>query len=240
MIKGISSADLGTPDYFLSLIQHREYIGALESLGLQISVLPPDSRFPDSTFVEDVALCTSKMAVITNPGASSRNGEKAEMERVLPSFFKYIERLDKPGTLDAGDVMMAGNHFFIGISDRTNNEGAEQLIQILNKYNMSGEKIDIEGILHLKSGVSFLEKETILVQEKLYKHKAFSKFRKIMVPGGEEYAANSLWVNGTVLVPENFPKTKLLIEEAGYPTITLHVSEFEKLDGGLSCLSLRF
>jgi len=240
MIHGITSASLGKPDYALALIQHMEYIEALRSLGLEITVLEPDSRFPDSAFVEDVALCTAGLSVITNPGAVSRKGEEVGMERVLGSFYNTVEHIVAPGTLEAGDVMMAGRHFYIGISNRTNHEGADQLIHILEKYQMTGEKIELTQFLHLKSGLSYLKDNNLLVQKGLSDHPAFKKFRKIKVGADEGYAANSLWVNGTVLVPEGFPITRSNIEQAGYQTISLDVSEFEKLDGGLSCLSLRF
>jgi len=240
MIHGITSVTLGKPDYSQALNQHRDYVEALRSLGLEITVLGSDSRFPDSTFVEDVALCTAGLSVITNPGAVSRKGEKLDMERVLASFYDTIDHIESPGTVEAGDVMMTGRHFYIGISDRTNHEGAGQLIQILEQHQMTGEKIELKKLLHLKSGMSYLEDNNLLVRDEFTNHPAFNRFRKIKVGIDEDYAANSLWVNGTVLVPSGFPITSSNIEQAGYPTISLDVSEFEKLDGGLSCLSLRF
>jgi len=240
MIHGISSASLGKPDYQLALKQHAGYIHALRSCGLEVSILPPDSRFPDSTFVEDVALCTSRFAVLCNPGAPSRNDEKTDMAPVLDSFFFLVERIETPGTLDAGDVMMVGNHFYIGLSERTNREGSEQLIHILQKHGMSGETVALKEMLHLKTGVSYLENDRMLVFGELITHKAFARFEKIVVAEAESYAANSLWVNGTILVPMGFPGTRDKIEQAGYPVLEVDVSEFRKLDGGLSCLSLRF
>jgi dimethylargininase len=240
MVQGITTASLGKPDYRLALGQHAKYIEALKSLGLEVRVLGPDSRFPDSTFIEDVALCTPGVAVITSPGAASRKGEEAELGNVLGSFYDHLEFITAPGTLEAGDVMMAGSHFYIGISDRTNHAGAEQLLSILKKHGMSGEKVELSGLLHLKTGISFLEDQMILVGKELSYHPAFGTFRKIMVPVGEAYAANSVWVNGTVLVPAGFPETKANIEQAGFNTLEVDVSEFQKLDGGLSCLSLRF
>ena len=240
MIHGITSATLGKPDYSLALDQHREYVEALRSLGLEITVLGPDSRFPDSTFVEDVALCTVGFSIITNPGVASRKGEEVDMEKVLGPFYDHIEHIESPGTMEAGDVMMTGRHFYIGISDRSNDEGADQLIHLLEKHQMTGEKIKLKNLLHLKSGMSYLENDNLLVQNKLLNLPAINGFRKIKVGADEAYAANSLWVNGTVLVPSGFPITRRNIEQAGYPTVSLDVSEFEKLDGGLSCLSLRF
>jgi len=240
MIRGIRSASLGTPDYHNALEQHRAYVEALENCGLEVKVLDADSRFPDSVFVEDVALCTGECAIVTNPGASSRNGEQLEMKPVLESFYKEVESIAAPGTLDAGDVMMVGKHFYVGISQRTNVQGAGQLIRILENYGMSGSTVPLTEMLHLKTGLSYLEQNHLLVTGEFTDHPAFDAFQKIEVDPPEAYAANSLWVNSWVLVPAGFPDTLEKIERAGYRTIVLDVSEFQKLDGGLSCLSLRF
>ena len=136
--------------------------------------------------------------------------------------------------------MMVGEHFYIGISQRTNNQGAKQLIEILERYDMTGSTVPLKEMLHLKSGLSYLEQNKLLISGEFMNHPAFADFQRIEVDPGEAYAANSLWVNSTVLVPEGYPLTRDKIEQAGYPTLTLDVSEFRKLDGGLSCLSLRF
>lgn len=240
MIHGLSSATLGKPDYTLALYQHARYVEALQDCGLEIMILEADSRFPDSTFVEDVALCTPDCAIVTNPGAPSRNGEKLEMESVLRSFYNSIEFIEGPGTLEAGDVMRVGQHYFIGISDRTNTGGADQLIRILEKYGMSASRVALKDMLHLKSGLSYLEQNHLLVSGEFTDHPAFHAFQRIEVPAEEVYAANSLWINNTVLVPAGFPRSLDLIRQAGFRTRVLDVSEFQKLDGGLSCLSLRF
>ena len=240
MINGLTSASLGKPDYDRALEQHASYVEALQACGLEVRVLEADPRFPDSVFVEDVALCTPACAIITNPGAPSRNAEKEEMKPVLEQYYDTIESIVWPGTLDAGDVMMAGNHFYIGNSERTNRAGAGQLIGILEKYGMTGSVVPLSRMLHLKSGVSYLESDRLLISGEFINHPAFRDFQKIEVDPGESYAANSLWINSRVLVPAGFPRTLDKIEQAGYPTIILDVSEFQKLDGGLSCLSLRF
>lgn len=240
MIQGLTSASLGKPDYDLALNQHAKYVEALQSCGLKVKVLEADSRYPDSTFVEDVALCTPTCAIVTNPGAHSRNGEKLEIEPVLRSFYDTVEFIEAPGNLDAGDVMMVGLHLYIGISERTNKEGADQLIRILEPYGMTGSNIPLKDTLHLKSGLSYLKENRLLVSGEFENHPAFTSFNRIIVDRDEAYAANSLWVNGTVFVPAGFPRTRDKIQEAGYRTLTLDVSEFHKLDGGLSCLSLRF
>ena len=238
--EGITSADLGKPDYILTLKQHSEYTETLIKLGLVVEVLPPDELFPDSAFIEDVALCTKTLAVITNPGARSRNGETEGMQQVLSKYYNTIEKIITPGTVEAGDIMMVGDHFFIGVSGRTNNEGADQMIKILKNNGFSGSKVILNKMLHLKSGVSYLENNIMLVCGEFIDNIAFEKYDRIVIGEDESYAANSLWVNGKVLVPEGFPKTRLKIEEAGFDTIPVNVSEFRKVDGGLSCLSLRF
>ena len=240
IIEGLTSVSLGLPDYNKALNQHEKYVDELIACGLEVKILEADSRFPDSVFVEDVALCTSECAIITNPGAPSRNGEKLEMNTVLQSFYKHIESINAPGTLDAGDVMMVGKHFYIGISERTNIQGADHLVRILKRYGMTGSAVPLYEMLHLKSGLSYLEQNHLLISGEFIKHPAFQGFQKIEVDPDESYAANSLWVNSTVLVPAGFPKTRKKIEQAGYKTKVLDVSEFRKLDGGLSCLSLRF
>jgi dimethylargininase len=240
MIEGLSSASLGKPDFLKAMEQHSQYVHALRSCGLEVMVLEADSQFPDSVFVEDVALCTSECAIVTNPGAQSRNGEKIKIRPVLESFYTQVESIEPPGSLDAGDVMMVGKHFYIGISQRTNTQGAEQLIEILERYGMTGSTVPLKQMLHLKSGLSYLEQNKLLISGEFMNHPAFEDFQKIEVDPGEAYAANSLWVNSTVLVPTGFPRTLAKIKQAGYSTLTLDVSEFRKLDGGLSCLSLRF
>ncbi len=240
MIHGLTTAGLGKPDFQTALDQHTNYVKALEGCGLEVVVLEADHRFPDSAFVEDVALCTTQCAVVTNPGAPSRNAEKEGMRSVLQSHFDIIEEIVAPGTLDAGDVMMAGSLFFIGISARTNSRGADQLIRILEKYHFEGIKVPLKDLLHLKSGVSFLEHNTVLVNGSLKADPVFQRFNRLVVEPDESYAANSLWINDTVLIPAGFPRTEAIIQAAGYKTMILEMSEFRKLDGGLSCLSLRF
>jgi dimethylargininase len=240
MINGLTSSGPGKPVYSLALEQHEKYVETLERIGLKVLVLPENNLLPDSTFIEDVSLCTRSCAVITSPGAYSRRNEIKGMREVLAKFYESIETVELPGTLDAGDIMMTGSHFYIGISTRTNSSGADQLIGILNKYDLTGSKVPVKKALHLKSGVSYLENNNMLVCGEFINKKDFERYNRIIVDEDESYAANSLWVNGKVMVPEGFPKTRQKIEKAGYETISLNVSEFRKLDGGLSCLSLRF
>jgi len=240
IINGLTSASLGKPDYKKALQQHAAYVEALKKTGLNVLVLEEDDLHPDSTFIEDVALCTTACAVITNPGAESRRNEIKGIREVLQGYYEKIEEIVSPGTLEAGDVMMTGSHFFIGISGRTNIEGANQLIRILEKYSMTGSTISLEKMLHLKSGASYLENNNLLVSGELTKCKDLERYKRIIIDPEESYSSNSLWINGTVLIPAGFPETRGKIEKEGYRTIILDVSEFRKVDGGLSCLSLRF
>lgn len=240
MVNGLTKANLGKPDYKLAVKQHQEYIDVLKESGLEVIVLEADENYPDSVFVEDTALLTSHFAVITNPGAASRRGEIFEMNRVVENLFPIVESVSTPGILDAGDVMMVGDHFYIGLSERTNLFGANQLIGILARYGLIGSTVTLKDILHLKSGASYLENSNLLLINAFKKKPEFQNYNIIPVDDDESYAANSIWVNGKVLVPKGFPKTKLKVEQAGYSTIEVDVSEFQKLDGGLSCLSLRF
>ncbi len=240
LVKGLSSAGLGPPDYNIALRQHNEYITALDDCGLDVLVLPPDENYPDSPFVEDIALLTSKCAIITNPGAPSRKGETAAIKSFLKKYFWVIEEIRNPGTVEAGDIMMVGSHYYVGISGRTNPEGARQVIKILNKHGLSGSTIEINHALHLKSGVSYLENNNLLAAGEMLTNPEFQGFNIIPVDSDESYAANCIWINGTVFMPLGYPKTRRSVQKAGYQIKDIDVSEFRRLDGGLSCLSLRF
>ncbi len=240
IVQGLTTADLGVPDYNNALIQHQSYIDALRECGLQVMVLEADEKYPDSTFIEDAALLTSHCAIITNPGALSRKGEIFEIKKAVNKFYSDIEEVEVPGTVEAGDIMMAGSHFYIGISERTNESGAKQVIQILDKYGLSGSTVKLEKVLHLKTGLAYLEKNNLVISGEFLDEPEFDKFNKIEIPEDESYAANCIWINDKVIIPTGYPVTKQRIFNAGYFVIETDVSEFQKLNGGLSCLSLRF
>ena len=240
---GITSApELGQPIYEKALAQHEKYIEALKKCGVEVTVLEADERYPDSCFVEDPALITRKCAIITNPGAASRNGEKNEIIGAVRKFFPEdkIEYIKDPGTLEGGDVMMVGDTFYVGLSARTNAEGIRQLGEILNKYGLECVQVPLEKVLHLKTGVNYLENNNMLVSGEFIDKPEFAKYNKIVIPEEEAYDANCIWVNGTVIVPEGYPAVLKAVQDAGYETLVVDTSEFRKIDGGLSCLSLRF
>lgn len=240
IINGLTTANLGRPDYETALKQHSHYVEALQECGLEVIILEPDKNFPDSTFVEDTALLTPQCAIITNPGAPSRKGEIVEINEVLQIYFDNIERIENPGTVDGGDILRVGTYYYIGISERTNLAGAQQVISILNRYGMSASAVSLKNVLHLKSGISFIEKGNLIVSSEFIEKPDFQSFNLIKVDEDESYSANCVWINEKVLIAKGFPKTKKAIEKAGYKTIEIDVSEFRKVDGGLSCLSLRF
>lgn len=240
MVNGITGADLGKPDYENALKQHDNYIAALKRCGVKVTIMEADEDYPDSTFIEDTALLTPACAIITNPGAPSRQKEVETVKTVVSRFYDVVEEIKNPGTVEAGDIMMVGNHFYIGLSARTNTEGANQMIEILNKYGMTGSVIKFEKVLHLKTGMAYLENNNLVLAGEFLNEPEFKKFNIIEIPDEESYASNSIWVNGKVIIPAGYPVAKEKISAAGYETIEVDVSEFRKLDGGLSCLSLRF
>jgi len=240
MIKGLTNANLGIPDYQKAIDQHEFYVYALKDCGLKVKELEADENFPDSTFVEDAALLTPHCAIITNPGALSRRGEIIGIKKVVQEYYTDVEEIQSPGTVEAGDIMMVGNHFYIGLSERTNLSGAEQTIRILNKYGMSGSVIKLEKVLHLKTGLAYLENNNLVVCGEFLSNPEFNKFNIIEIPEEESYAANCIWVNDKVLIPKGYPNSRQKIIDAEYKIVEIDVSEFRKLDGGLSCLSLRF
>jgi dimethylargininase len=240
MINGLSEASLGLPDFNLACEQHADYIAALKECGLQVTVLEALEAFPDSCFVEDVALLTSKGAILTHPGAPTRRGEVDHIAAAVRQFYPSPQVIVAPGHVEAGDIMMVADHFYIGLSARTNAAGAQQLITILNEYGFTGSVVEMRELLHLKTGLSYLENNNLLTFGEFSQREDFQPFNRINVTNDEAYAANSVWINGTVLVPKGFPKVLDAIQQRGYATREVAMSEFQKLDGGLSCLSLRF
>jgi dimethylargininase len=240
---GITASGLGPPDLGLALEQHEAYCRTLERLRVVIDRLSADPAYPDSTFVEDAAVVTSKGAMLTRPGAPSRAGEVAAVGDALGQWFPELDRITPPGTLDGGDVCEAGSHFFIGLSHRTNREGAAQMARWLAERGFGSSVIDIRqlpGMLHLKTGLSWLGGRRLLSWPAIAEHKALRGWEVIEVPKGEEYAANCIGVNDRVLVAQGFPRTAALLCELGHDVMMIDMSEYRKMDGGLSCLSVRW
>lgn len=236
---GITTANLGAPDYGLILRQHADYCAALQQLGLEVITLEALPGYPDAYFVEDVAVVTPAVAVITRPGAQSRRGEEESVAPVLARY-RPIARIDPPGTVDGGDVLMVGNHFFIGLSERTNRAGAEQLGCILQSRGHTWATVPVGAGLHLKSSVNLVGPNTLLLTEEFAAFEQFSDYGKIIIDKEEAYAGNTLFVNNHLLTPAGFPKTKAKLQSLNFEVIELDVTEVQKMDGGLTCMSLRF
>jgi dimethylargininase len=237
--QGLTTSRLGTPSYELMIKQHDAYIKTLRALGLEVIVLDPQPDYPDAYFVEDTAVVTPDAAIITNPGAETRRGEEDTIEPVLARY-RITLRIGAPGTLDGGDVLMVGTHFFVGISERTNKEGAEQLGSILAEFGNTWTAIPVEASLHLKSSVTYVGKNTLLLTKEFEDHHEFKGYDRVVLDSAEEYAGNSLLINDCLIMPKGFPGTRKRLEALGLEVIELDMSEVRKMDGGLTCLSLRF
>lgn len=241
LINGLTSANLGKPDYQKALDQHNNYIRALQQCDVDITILPASEEFPDSVFVEDVALCTPHCAIITRPGAETRRAETTLITEAINRFYpNKVEYIQAPGTVEAGDIMMVDKHFYIGLSARTNQEGANQMIAILEKYGLSGSVVTLEKVLHLKTGLAYLEHNNLLAAGEFITKPEFQHLNIIEIPEEESYAANCIWVNERVIMPAGYPITKAKIAALGYQVIEVDTSEYRKIDGGVSCMSLRF
>ena len=237
---GLTSADLGIPDYKRALSQHFIYVQALKRCGIQVIELEADESYPDSTFVEDTAIVDKKFAIILIMGAPSRRGEEIEIENALNDFYDNIERINHPGTVDGGDVMKVENHYYIGISKRTNLEGANQLVKIFEKNNYLCSKIPLINLLHLKTGISYIGDNNVIAINKFRELPQFKRFNIINVNENEQYGANSIRINEYVLIPKGCKILSSSLKSLGYKLLELDLSEFRKMDGGISCLSLRF
>jgi len=239
---GLTSAGKGAPDVSVALVQHAAYRDALRRCGVDVIELPPSDDFPDATFVEDVAVIVDGNAILTRPAAPSRRDEVGLMRDRIGELFSHVTEIVAPGTLDGADVCDTGDTCYIGISDRTNEAGAEQLGDRLESIGRRVINVDIRPIprlLHLKSAIAFV-RDAFVIASSMRDHLALARERAIFVDNDETYAANCIEINGRVFVAAGFPRIASALKARGFDVITLEMSEFEKMDGGLSCLSLRF
>jgi dimethylargininase len=245
--QGLSSAAEGPPDVDRALEQHAGYVQALRDCGLAVTCLEPDGKYPDATFVEDTSIVTGRGAILTRPGAASREGEVGSMGECLSRFYSELPRIAAPGSVDGGDICEADGHFLIGVSARTNEPGAHQLAQHLGRLGYTSSTIDIRGnaaLLHLKSGIAYLGDGLWAadagIEAHLRSEPGIEVRDLILVPPPEAYAANCVRVNDAVFVPAGYPQISGELRSRGCRVVHLDMSEFRKMDGGLSCLSLRF
>ena len=240
--KGLTTAGLGTPDLALALTQHDRYRAAVEACGIEVLYLDPDPDHPDACFVEDVAIVTERGFMLTRPGAPSRQGEVKAMATALSRFQIRMPVIEPPGTVDGGDVCQAGDHFWIGLSARTNLEGSGQLGAWLAGLGYTYKTVSMRGmdLLHLKSGLGYLGEGRLAIVDELREDEAFRGYELVRVAPAESYAANCVRLNDHVLIAGGHPVFEASLEKLGYNVVSLDMSEFEKMDGGVSCLSLRW
>ena len=236
---GISSQNLH-PQYKIIVEEHSNYIKAIKEAGLTINLLEPLEEYPDSIFVEDPALTYKSNIIILNPSEPSRNGEKDIIQKEIKHLFDNIIFVES-GFVEGGDILNINNHFIIGLSDRTNKLGAENLSIILKKL---GATVQIcktpNDILHFKSECSIIDDDVILVSYKMAKLDYLkSNYHLIELPIGEEGASNSLRINDKLLLPDGFVKAEEILSKK-YNIIKINVDEISKIDAGLSCMSLRW
>lgn len=236
---GITTAGLGRPDFDRMLTMHAAYVETLQKLGLQVEVLEALPGHPDAYFVEDAAIMTAEVGIVTRPGAKARRGEEVIMEPVIAKY-RPLKRIEDPGTLDGGDVLFVDRHALIGISERTNESGACQLGRILEAFGYTWRAVEVPDGLHFKSSVNWVGGNTLLVSPSFAGAPELQSYQKLVVPEEEVYATNTLLINNTLITPKGFPKTRELIDGLNLPILELDCTEPMKMDGGLTCLSLRF
>lgn len=238
---GLRAVDTGAPNLELFLEHHAHYVATLKSSGAKVTVLDPLEQFPDSVFVEDAALCLSEIAISMRPGTSSRFGEAGIMGKTLTEFYDEVACIKGPCFIEGGDILVTEREILIGTSSRTNSAGIEELRTIVSRWNYSVRELQIpNGVLHFKTDCSLLDEETILSTKRLADSGCFEGYKVIYAAEGEEACANSIRFNDLVLMPDGFPKTEGILLKAGYDVRKIGNSEAAKLDGGMSCLSLRF
>ncbi|NIP18089.1 MAG: dimethylargininase [Xanthomonadales bacterium] len=224
-------------DIALAARQHARYTDALQSLGCEIVELEAEADLPDSVFVEDTALVLDEAAILCRPGATSRQPEVAAVAAELRKY-REIVPITAPGTLDGGDVLVAGRDIFAGLSSRSNPRGIGQLGEIAGGHGYRVKAVPVDGCLHLKSAMSLVAPATLLLNPDWVDPGAFDGYELIEVSVDEPHAANVLLVNGTVIMPAAFPRTKEILEQQGIGTLPVDVSEVQKAEGGVTCCSL--
>jgi len=226
-------------DYELSLRQHAEYRAALQRCGAEVIVLDVNRTMPDCVFVEDTAIVLRELAVMMSPGAESRRGEPAGIEPALRQF-REVRRVKRPATIDGGDVVVAGRSIYVGESPRTNSEGIAALRETLAPFGYSVTGVPVRQCLHLKTACSALPDGRFLVNAEWIDASPLPAERLVSVPADEPWAGDVLVIGNQIILAEAFPQTADLLSGLGFETIPVAVSEFAKVEGGVTCLSLVF
>jgi len=241
IIDGLRAVDTGAPDLALMQAHHADYIAALKSTGATVVELPALPDFPDSVFVEDTALCLQEGVVIMRPGAPSRLGEAAEMAPHLAALYGNVKTIAGPGFIEGGDILTTEREILVGRSARTDAEGVAEFSRHVADWGYSVREVFTPpGVLHFKTDCSLLDGDTVLATRRLDASGCFKGYKVIHTAEGEEAAANAIRFNDLVILPAGFPRTAEKLRNAGYEVREIGNSECAKLDGGMSCLSLRF
>jgi dimethylargininase len=219
--------------------QHHAYLRALESAGCKLQILPEERELPDSVFVEDIAIVLDEVAVMTRPGAPSRRPEVASVAGLLRNH-RPLEAIEPPATLDGGDVLRMGRTLYVGQSARSNPEGIAQLRKLLAGHGYAVEAVPTRDCLHLKSAVTALSDDSVLLQPAWADRRRFADFRIIEVDPAEAHAANVLRIGDALIMPASFPRTRQRLLDAGFQVTVVDVSELQKAEGAVTCCSLVF
>lgn len=240
-VEGLRAVDTGAPDIQVFRQHHSDYVAALRATGAEVTVLDAMEAYPDSVFVEDAALCLPKGAIAMRPGAPSRLGEAAEMAPTLEAAYGEIRRIEGPGFIEGGDILVTEREILVGKSARTDAAGVAELRGIVGDWGFVLRELQTPpDVLHFKTDCSLLDGETILTTRRLAASDCFDGYRLIYTAEDEDACANAIRFNDVVLMPAGFPKTAQALDEAGFAVVEIGNSEAAKLDGGMSCLSLRF
>lgn len=242
IVGGLRAEDIGTPDLARMLEAHAAYVAALRSTGAEVVELPSLEDYPDSVFVEDTMLCLPDLAIAMRPGAPTRMGEVAEMRPAIAGFYgDRIAEITAPGTIEGGDILVTEREILVGLSARTNREGVAQLSDIVGECGYAVRLVETPaGVLHFKTDCGLLAPETILSTRRLAVSGCFKGYEVLLVPDGEEAASNCIRFNNLVVMAAGFPRTAEMLTSHGYEVVQIDNGECAKLDGGMSCLSLRF
>ncbi|MBI2759096.1 MAG: dimethylargininase [Chloroflexi bacterium] len=219
--------------------QHKQYVNALRSLGLQVQVLPADPNLPDSVFVEDTALVLDECAIITRPGADSRKPETESITNVLEQYRKLFF-IEPPARADGGDILRVGKKIYVGLSTRSDDNAIEQMQNYLRPFGYEVKGITVTGCLHLKSAVTQVAEDTLLINPEWADKNYFDEMNFIEIDPSEPYAANALMIGGTIIYPTAFPKTQKRLEAAGVKIVNVDADELAKAEGAVTCCSLIF
>jgi dimethylargininase len=240
VVAGLRANGGPDPDYETLRAEHRAYVAALETAGVAVDTLPPLAAFPDSIFVEDPAFVLPEGAILLRPGAETRLGEVTEIEPALRQRFERV-LMQSHGYADGGDILILPDEIVIGLSGRTDRQGAEAFAAVAAEL---GRKTRIAqtppGVLHFKTASALLDEETIITTPALAAAGCFPGFDLVVTPEGEEKAANLIRVNDKVLIGADYPRTADMLAAQGYDLVALDVAEIRKIDAGLSCMSLRW